>query len=105
GAPYLVALFGVTSDAIVDLAITGIRLFFISYLFMGFNFIYMTYFQSIGYVKPATWITIYRHFIVFIPVLILLPYLFGITGIWLVLPVSEVIIAFVLFTFARKGVV
>jgi putative MATE family efflux protein len=105
GAPYLVALFGVTSEVIVGLAVTGIRLFFIGYLFMGFNFIYMTYFQSIGYVKPAMWITIFRHFIIFIPVLIVLPYFFGIHGAWLVLPVSETLLAAVLFGFARKGVV
>lgn len=105
GAPYLVALFGVTSDAITALAVTGIRLFFISYLFMGFNFIYMTYFQSIGYVKPATWITVFRHFIIFIPVLIVLPHLFGVTGIWLVLVVSEGIMALVLLVFTRKSVV
>src|SRR5699024_12485533 len=75
-APQLVALFGITSAEIVDLAVIGIRLFFISYLFMGFNFIYMTYFQSIGYMKPAIWITLFRHFIIFIPVLVVLPLLF-----------------------------
>lgn len=103
-APQLVTLFGITSTEIVDLAVIGIRLFFISYLFMGFNFIYMTYFQSIGYMKPATWITLFRHFIIFIPVLVALPLLFGIIGIWLVLPVSEFLMALVLFFFARRGV-
>lgn len=103
-APQLVALFGITSAEIVDLAVIGIRLFFISYLFMGFNFIYMTYFQSIGYMKPAIWITLFRHFIIFIPVLVVLPLLFGVVGIWLILPVSEFLMAMVLIFFARRGV-
>lgn len=103
-APHLVALFGVTSTEIVDLAVIGIRIFFVSYLFMGFNFIYMTYFQSIGYMKPAIWITLFRHFIIFIPVLIVLPLLFDVIGIWLVLPVSEFIMTLVLLIYARRGV-
>src|SRR5699024_7390320 len=41
GANYLVAMFGVTSEDISKLATTGIKLFFISYLFMGINSIYM----------------------------------------------------------------
>src|SRR5690625_2310767 len=102
GAYYLVSLFGITADDITDLAIYGIRLFFISYLFMGVNFIYMTYFQSIGYVKPALWITTFRSFIVFGLLLVILPFFFGVTGIWLVLPGTEALITAVLFIFARK---
>lgn len=105
GAMYLVSLFGITSQEITDLAIQGIRLFFISYLFMGINFIYVTYFQSIGYVKPALWITICRSFLVFGLLLVVLPFFFGTPGVWLVLPGTEAIITLVLVLFARKGVV
>lgn len=104
GADFLVAIFGVSSDAITVLATKGIRLFFLGYLFMGINFIYMTYFQSIGYVKPSINITIFRGFILLIGMLFLLPMWFGVTGIWLALPVSEAIVAVVLITFARKGI-
>src|SRR5690625_6938712 len=47
-ADYLVAIFGVDSSAISVLASSGLKLFFIGYLFMGINFVYMTYYQSIG---------------------------------------------------------
>lgn len=105
GAQYLVVLFGVTSTDIAVLATVGIKIFFISYLFMGFNSIYMTYFQAIGYVKPSLWITIFRGFIVLVFMLLLLPFLFGTTGVWLALPVTEAIIAITLLLFARQGVV
>ncbi|MFD2132106.1 MATE family efflux transporter [Pseudogracilibacillus auburnensis] len=104
GASYLVSLFGITSEVISELAIKGIRLFFISYLFMGINFIYITYFQSIGSVKPALWITIFRNFIIFAILLLSLPFFFGLTGVWLVLPVTEALIACLIVIFARKGV-
>src|SRR5690625_255068 len=105
GAFYLVSLFGITASDITELAVNGIRLFFLSYLFMGINFIYITYFQSIGYVKPALWITVFRGFIIFAMMLIVLPFLFGTKGVWLVLPVTEAVIATVLILFARKGII
>src|SRR5699024_7096538 len=105
GANYLVAMFGVTSEDISKLATTGIKLFFISYLFMGINSIYMTYFQAIGYVKPSLWITVFRGFILLIISLLLLPFIFGTTGVWLSLPVTEGIVALVIIVFARQKIV
>lgn len=104
GADFLVSIFGVASNAIAELAAKGIKLFFLGYLFMGTNFIYMTYYQSIGYVRPSIGITLFRGFILLIVALLVLPYWFGTTGIWLALPVAEGIVAAVLLTFARKGV-
>src|SRR5690625_3291007 len=103
-AHYLVRLFGVTDPEIVDLAVVGIRLFFISYLFMGINFIYIIYFQSIGAVRPSVWLTVIRGFIVFIMMLILLPLLFGINGVWLTLPLTEAVVMLVIVVFAREKV-
>src|SRR5699024_10873385 len=80
----LVALFGVTSANITQLTVLGIRLFFISYLFMGINFIYTVYYQSIGNARPALWITIFRSFIIFFATLYVLPLLFGHVALWLV---------------------
>ena len=104
GAEYLVSIFGITSGEIATLATNGLKLFFLGYLFMGINFIYMTYYQSIGYVKPSIGITIFRGFILLIIMLLVLPFWLGITGIWLALPVAEAIVAIVLLVRARKGV-
>jgi len=104
GANELVAIFGVENNAIASLAAKGLKLFFIGYLFMGINFVYMTYFQSIGSVKPSILITAFRGFIILIITLIILPFLFGDVGIWLSLPVSEALVAIVLLLYARPGV-
>lgn len=103
-ADFLVSIFGVSSAEITSLATNGIKLFFTGYLFMGINFIYMTYFQSIGYVKPSVSITVYRGFVLLISMLFLLPMWLGVTGVWLALPVSEGIVAIVLLVFARRGI-
>src|SRR5699024_1922354 len=102
---YLVAIFGITSPDIVALSYEGIKLFFLGYLFMGVNFVYMTYYQSIGRIKPSIVITFARGFIILILMLAVLPYFFGIYGIWLSLPVTEAIVAIFLLIYVRKGVI
>src|SRR5690625_161911 len=104
GANFLVSIFGITSTEISELAATGLKLFFIGYLFMGINFVYMTFYQSIGLIKPSILITLFRGIIVLILMLIILPPIFGIAGIWLALPVAEAIVAIFLLIYARPNV-
>src|SRR5690625_5031397 len=104
GAVFLVSIFWVSSVYITDLATNGIKLFFIGYLFMGINFIYMTYYQSIGYIRPSLGIIVFRGFILLIGMLYILPMWIGINGIWLALPISEAIVAVFLVIIARKAI-
>ncbi|MGE7981579.1 MATE family efflux transporter [Solibacillus sp. NPDC093137] len=103
-APQLVQLFGVDDPAIVQLAVEGIRLFFIGYLFIGISFVYMTYFQSVGKVWSATVIIVMRSYIVFLIYLFVLPKVFGVNGIWLTMPFAELTMAIVIVMFVRKRV-
>ncbi|SFD45331.1 putative efflux protein, MATE family [Lentibacillus persicus] len=100
----LVSIFGVETEEIRQLAIKGIRLFFIGYLFMGVNFVYMTYYQSIALIKQSIGITLARGVILLIAALIVLPAWLGTTGVWLALPFAEGLTAVVLLVFARRGV-
>jgi len=102
---YLVAIFGVETEEIFKMSKVGLKLFFLGYLFMGVNFVYMTYYQSIGRIKPSIVITFARGFIILILMLAVLPYFFGIYGIWLSLPVTEAIVAIFLLIYVRKGVI
>lgn len=104
GADLLVAIFGMESGETTQLASNGLQLFFIGYLFMGTNFVYMTYYQSIGYIKQSIGITVFRGVILLVLMLLILPFLFGITGVWLALPAAEAMVAVFLIVFARKGV-
>lgn len=104
GADHLVAIFGVESAEIATLAAKGLKLFFLGYLFMGVNFVYMTYYQSIGFVRPSIYITFFRGFVLLILMLLVLPKLIGDAGIWLALPAAEALVAVFILVFARKGV-
>ncbi|SIS48121.1 MATE family efflux transporter [Salimicrobium flavidum] len=104
-APGLVSLFGLESENIRELAIEGIRLFFFTYLFLGFNFVYMTYFQSIGNIRSAMIIILLRSFVFIVIFLWALPALFGTSAVWLSLPLAEMLVAALIFFLARKHVI
>lgn len=85
----LTTIFDATEPDLYAMTVNGIHLFFINYLFLGFNVVYQTYYQSIGEVKLALIITIARSIIFVLLLLLLLPLLFGSVGVWLVVPIAE----------------
>ncbi|KQY86750.1 MATE family efflux transporter [Paenibacillus sp. Root52] len=102
GAPYFVQIFGNFSSTVTDNAIYGLRIFTFAYLFMGINFVMSTYFQSIGNAKMAIWITAAREMIIMVALIALLPPFFGITGIWLAVPLSELLVLVSITIYYRK---
>ncbi|MBC1375296.1 multidrug efflux MATE transporter FepA [Listeria sp. FSL L7-0091] len=102
GSNLLVSMFGNFSAEIRELASNGIKLFYSAYLFMGFNFVMMTYFQTSDKVKMATWITISREIIFMVIFLLILPPIIGIPGVWLAIPISEMIVAVSIVFYMKK---
>ncbi|MBM7703459.1 MATE family efflux transporter [Metabacillus iocasae] len=100
----LVSLFGDHSVKLSALASEGIHLFFIGYLFTGVNFVYMTYYQSIGEARPSIWMTIVRGIVLPVLALLILPIFLGVKGIWLAVPVSEFLMSLFVMTIVRKRV-
>lgn len=85
----LTLMFNAEDPALYDLTVTGIRLFFINYIFLGVNIVYSTYYQSVGLVKLSLLITVSRSILLVLLLLVSLPFLFGTTGVWLVVPIAE----------------
>lgn len=85
----LTLMFNAEDSALYDLTVTGIRLFFINYIFLGINIVYSTYYQSVGLVKLSLLITVSRSILLVLLLLVSLPFLFGTTGVWLVVPIAE----------------
>lgn len=101
-ADSIVSFFGSFTREVQELAASGIRLFFIGYLFMGVNFVMMTYFQSTDQVKMATWITVAREMLIMVALLFTLPHIMGTTGIWLAIPLSELIVVLTVYAYIRR---
>ena len=89
----IISLFGVTSEEVFTYTKTGISMFFIGYLFLGFNLIYAEYYQAIKKIKLSSIIIIVRSIVLFLPLLWLLPTYVGSDYIWLAFPLAEGITA------------
>ncbi|MCP1424539.1 putative MATE family efflux protein [Paenibacillus xylanexedens] len=102
GAPYFVQIFGNFSSGVTNNAVYGLRIFTFAYVFMGVNFVMSTYFQSVGNAKMAIWITAAREMIIMIALIAVLPSFFGVTGVWLAVPLSEMLVLATIALYYRK---
>lgn len=75
-----------------EIAAVGLRLYFIASPFIGYNTILATFFTSIEKALPAHGLSLLRGFILIIPAAFALSYFWGITGVWLVYPVTECLV-------------
>lgn len=75
------------------LAEEGLKLYFLSVPFMGFNVILSMFFTSTQTPLPAQLLSLLRGFLLIVPMTFLLAFLAGLTGIWLTMPVTEGIVA------------
>lgn len=92
-APHLVSVFNSEQDILLaDYAIPGLKIYFTACPFIGFNIVLSTYFISINQPLPAQIISILRSFFVLIPMAFLLSYFFGMTGVWLAYPLTEMLV-------------
>lgn len=98
----IVGIFGHFSSQVTAHAVHGLRIFVIAYLFMGINFVMMTYYQSIGSMRMAIWITAAREMILMLAFITVLPRFMGITGIWMAVPLSECIVLITIVIYYRR---
>lgn len=103
GSRLVTGLFLQPEDSAFAICIKGLPLFGISAFFVPVNLTLIGYFQSIEKSALATFFTLLRGFILVIPAFLLMPQFFGVTGIWLAVPVSETLTFAVLFARLKFG--
>lgn len=74
---------------------TGLKMYFSSVAFIGFNVILSMYFSATEKPVPAQIISLLRGFILMIPMAFLLSNVTGLTGVWLTVTVTEAMVAVV----------
>lgn len=81
-----------TSDPqLIDLSSKGARLVFLAFPIVGFQIVTSSFFQSLGLAKKAIFLSLSRQLLFLAPCLIFLPRLIGVKGVWLSLPISDII--------------
>lgn len=71
------------SKELLDIAVPGIRILLSMLPFVGIQIVSTSYFQAIGRPKEATILSMSRQVLILIPALLILPKIFGLTGIWM----------------------
>lgn len=101
-SPLLVGIFTSPKTASYQLAISGNKLFSIALLFVGFNTFSSMLFTSLSNGKISAIIAFSRTFIFLSLTIIILPILFGINGLWLAVPISEILALILSIYFLKK---
>ena len=86
----LVSLFN--SEGVVELAgyaYTGMRIYFIGFLFAGFNIISAGYFSAVEMAKESFVVSVLRGFVLMVVISVILSRLFGMNGVWSSFPAAE----------------
>ena len=81
-----------TSDTgMIDLASKGLRLVVLFFPLVGFQMVASNFFQSIGMAKKAIFLSLTRQILFLIPCLLILPGMFGSTGVWISMPIADLV--------------
>lgn len=84
-------LFSGDRSGIVEIARVGMRIYAFSFLINGYNLIAASYFTSLGDAKTSALISMLRSLLLISVFILVLPLLIGDTGIWLTVPLAEMI--------------
>lgn len=85
-----------------QISVTGLKLYFISTPFVGYNIILATFFTSIEKALPSQILSILRGLVLIIPMAFFLSALWKMTGIWLTYPITEFLIALLGFAIYKR---
>lgn len=98
----LVALFVDPTDNAGVIAIEGFPYFATGIVFFILNVAIVGYYQSVELVRKATFLVFLRGLIFLVPCFVVLPMVFGVKGIWLAMPVAEMLTLFVVLFLSKS---
>lgn len=99
---FLVSIFIKADVELLDITVRGIRIYFLSFILMGFNIVLTSFIQSKEYGRASFSISLLRGFVLVIIILLILPRIIGIDGVWLTLPLAELITTTFSFLYFKK---
>lgn len=95
--PWLIVKAFNNDPELLNITSTGMRIYLCMLPFIGLQVIRTNYFQCIGKVKISMFLSLLRQVILLIPLLIILPQIWGLTGVWIAGPTSD-FLSFVITT-------
>ncbi|MFA5323114.1 MAG: MATE family efflux transporter [Smithella sp.] len=99
--PQIVRLFSGDASLIV-IATPALRIHVLTLVLIAPNMTFINMFMGLGKGTLAMFLLFFRDTIVFIPLLLILPLCFGLTGAWMALPLANLIALFAIIYWAKK---
>ncbi len=100
---YAVEIFISRNSQTFEMAVNGLKIFSIAYLFMGINVFMSAMFTALSNGKASAILSLTRTLVFLVGTLLVLPYLFDINGVWLAVPVAELLACMLSFYYYKKG--
>lgn len=100
--PYACARLFTADKTLIGIAERAIRINMIAFPLIGYQAVVTNFFQSIGKAKISIILSLSRQMIFLLPLLIILPPLWGTDGVWWALPISDVIAFIMAFIFMKR---
>ncbi len=75
---------------LINIALNGLKIYTIALPTLGVSILGAVYFQSIGNVKKSIFLSLLRQVILFIPIVFIIPRVYGINGVWISQPLADI---------------
>ncbi len=87
--PHAVSAMFTDNQDLIDIAASGIRICVLMLPFVGGQIVISNFFQSIGKAKVSIFLSLSRQLLFLLPGLLILPGHFGLSGVWMSMPISD----------------
>lgn len=99
---FLVSIFIDADKSLMAITTRGIKIYFLSFILMGVNISLTSFIQSKEHARASFTISLSRGFIFVIVNLLILPKFMGLDGVWLTLPMAELITSILAIFYFKK---
>ena len=89
--PHPMAMLFTQDEVMIEASVHALRIYFFAFVFMSLQTSGQQTFVALGRAKQAVFFSLFRKVIIVVPLTIMLPYAFGIDGVMLAEPISNVI--------------
>ena len=95
--PYQCARLFTTDKTLIDMAVEGIRIHMLAFPIVGCQMVITNFFQCIGKAKISIFLSLSRQMLFLLPLLVVLPPVMKVDGVWTAMPISDTVAAVVAF--------
>ena len=87
---------------LINIALNGLKIYTLALPTLGVSILGAVYFQSIGNVKKSIFLSLLRQVILFIPIVFIIPRVYGLNGVWISQPLADILATILILIFLIK---